>query len=646
MIFRSVAAAGQIELNGSISDSSTTSTGDLNVSGNGSVILATANSYAGETNVTSGTLVVQDALSLGAADGTAATGTKVINGARLQIEGPLTIEDELLTSDDARVFSYGNNVWTGDMTDVGSDYLYLYAYDGSLQIDGDVDPFYLRVEYGNADGSVVFNGTSGTGIEPYYIWNRGELAINGTYSSYVWTYVQGNGVLTGTGTIDAGTAGSTYQLNIQSGGTVDPGTTSDPGILTTSDIIFEHTNSNFDVQLNGTTAGSGYDQLKVNGTVTLNGNLNVDLLPGFVNVNDTFTIIVNDDSDAVVGTFNGLSEGGLFSVSGDYFQISYEGGDGNDVTLTNVDVGVWDGGGADANWTTKENWEGDTAPVANAKLIFGAGALKLANYNDFATGTAFDGIAIVGSGYALSGNAIALNGAVSSSGTGNSLGMDLVLSSSGGIAHTASGAFTIGGGVDLDGNDLSLSSSGSGQIELNGSISDSSTTSTGDLNVSGNGSVILATANSYAGETNVTSGTLVVQDALSLGAADGTAATGTKVINGARLQIEGPLTIEDELLTSDDARVFSYGNNVWTGDMTDVGSDYLYLYAYDGSLQIDGDVDSYYLRVQYGNAAGSVVLNGTSGTGNEPFYVWNYGELAVNGNYSIYVYTYVQGTGC
>jgi hypothetical protein len=51
-------------------------------------------------------------------------------------------------------------------------------------------------------------------------------------------------------------------------------------------------------------------------------------------VGATFTIINNDGTDAVTGTFAGLAQGATFVVGGETFQINYKGGDGNDVTLT------------------------------------------------------------------------------------------------------------------------------------------------------------------------------------------------------------------------------------------------------------------------------------------------------------------------
>ena len=82
---------------------------------------------------------------------------------------------------------------------------------------------------------------------------------------------------------------------------------------------------------NGATAGLGYDQINVTGTVNLGGStLNVTL--GFTPlINDSFTIINNNGTDAVTSTFNGLAEGATITVGSVTLQISYVGGTGNDL---------------------------------------------------------------------------------------------------------------------------------------------------------------------------------------------------------------------------------------------------------------------------------------------------------------------------
>ena len=103
--------------------------------------------------------------------------------------------------------------------------------------------------------------------------------------------------------------------------------------------------SDLSIAMNGTTAGDGtgstYSQLNVVGAVNLTG---VDLLFTGAYVptgGETFTIVENDGSDAIVGTFTGLAQGATlsnFRGSGLNATISYTGGTGNDVVITVVNA--------------------------------------------------------------------------------------------------------------------------------------------------------------------------------------------------------------------------------------------------------------------------------------------------------------------
>ncbi len=50
----------------------------------------------------------------------------------------------------------------------------------------------------------------------------------------------------------------------------------------------------------------------------------------------TFTVISNTASTPISGTFSNLADGAIISVNGNNFQANYEGGDGNNLTLTVV----------------------------------------------------------------------------------------------------------------------------------------------------------------------------------------------------------------------------------------------------------------------------------------------------------------------
>src|SRR5262249_4139956 len=124
-------------------------------------------------------------------------------------------------------------------------------------------------------------------------------------------------------------------VDVNVAGTIDPG--QGPGILRITNLTFV-SGATVRVDLNGTDAGAAYGQLIVSGTLNLSG---ASLAPalGFRSVGgNRFTILNNTGAGAVVGTFNGLPEGARLTIAGRPFTISYRGGDGNDVELTDVSI--------------------------------------------------------------------------------------------------------------------------------------------------------------------------------------------------------------------------------------------------------------------------------------------------------------------
>ena len=75
---------------------------------------------------------------------------------------------------------------------------------------------------------------------------------------------------------------------------------------------------------NGVTINSG-------ATVALRGQTTGALTQGMV-----LTLIRNTSADPVSGTFSNLPDGAIVTINGNNLQASYEGGDGNDLTLTAV----------------------------------------------------------------------------------------------------------------------------------------------------------------------------------------------------------------------------------------------------------------------------------------------------------------------
>jgi hypothetical protein len=88
------------------------------------------------------------------------------------------------------------------------------------------------------------------------------------------------------------------------GGTVTPGAS--PGALTINGNYAQGPGGTLVVEIGGTIAGSQYDQLIVNGNATLDGNLSVTLVDGFVPAGgETFTVV--QSSGSVSGAFANTS---------------------------------------------------------------------------------------------------------------------------------------------------------------------------------------------------------------------------------------------------------------------------------------------------------------------------------------------------
>lgn len=128
--------------------------------------------------------------------------------------------------------------------------------------------------------------------------------------------------------------GTTTYLLANAGSIVAPGHS--PGCLTTDNLALSGT---YQVQVGGTDACTGYDQLKVTSGATVvdvtGATLDVSLYNGFVpKVGQSYTIISNASSTAVNGTFTGIAEGGTYTNQGVTYKVTYVGGAGHDVVLT------------------------------------------------------------------------------------------------------------------------------------------------------------------------------------------------------------------------------------------------------------------------------------------------------------------------
>jgi len=153
----------------------------------------------------------------------------------------------------------------------------------------------------------------------------GRLEVDGTLGAS-FAMVGPGATLTGSGLVNGFSV---------TGGTVGPGD-GGGGILRSQRGVSFGTNSTFQVVLDAGLLRLTSGQLSVTGSVQLAGcTLEAGLGPRFsAQIGDTFTIIKNDGTEAIHGTFLGLPEGAHLTIGGQPFLISYTGGTGNDVVLT------------------------------------------------------------------------------------------------------------------------------------------------------------------------------------------------------------------------------------------------------------------------------------------------------------------------
>ena len=297
--------------------------------GTGVLQLSGANTFSGAVQINAGLLSLAHDQGLGAADGTPATGTTLgVTQAAIALFGTRNVGNEWLSlqgtgGPGGSNFGalYGAGSWAGPIvlaadTRIGATGPGSFTLSNVISGPGGLDK--------RQDQALVLLGTNTyTGAT---VVTAGRLLVNGTSASSN-TQVASGATLGGSGTI-------LNPVSALAGGTIAPGVNG-PAILSTGNLSFSP-GSTFTVELNGTTPGTGHDQLNVTGTVAL-GGATLNVLVGFAAApNAQFTIINNDGADPVNGTFAGLAQGAQFNVGPSVYSISYTGGTGNDVVLTAV----------------------------------------------------------------------------------------------------------------------------------------------------------------------------------------------------------------------------------------------------------------------------------------------------------------------
>lgn len=336
-----VTAMGAISIVGSIFGN-----GNLVADGNGSVRLSGNNAYTGITYVGNNELSVLHPNGLGVGDGTPESGVVFTKaGATVGVTSLVDELNEHMSSVDGvdiqlfRLIDYTSgtdphSIWKGDIVSgAGIAISQNISPKGTLVIEGNT-----LAKTGSDDVLISGSKVIVEGDVLGRLLIGGDVELNGNASSlHAPSLLFTNSSLAGIGEITWFTQTGEDGVALLYG-TVAPGKSGIPGVFTIGSVEFGSPSSGLEIDIRSNVPGTGYDQLHVNGSVHLDGdlNLNLDDVP---ELGEIFTIIVNDGADPIEGQFDRIPEGGFVESNGTVFRVSYQGGtDQNDVTLTVTEI--------------------------------------------------------------------------------------------------------------------------------------------------------------------------------------------------------------------------------------------------------------------------------------------------------------------
>jgi autotransporter-associated beta strand protein len=246
---------------------------------------------------------------------TNATGSTTIAGATVATSGDQTYDDSVTLSGGGKTLTSSGGAITMNATGAFGTGSHVFSAFGLSDVSDFTGSGSLTKE-----GAGTLRLNAGTQYTGDLVIAAGRLDVLGDSSA---SDVQlGGGTLGGTGTVGA--------VSSTAGGALSPGLS--PGRLFTGGVALD-ASSSLVAELDGTAAGTGYDQLSATGTVAL-GGAGLTVTPGFgPAAGDTFVLIANDGADPVTGTFAGRPEASTFTAGGMLFRIFYAAGDGNDVAV-------------------------------------------------------------------------------------------------------------------------------------------------------------------------------------------------------------------------------------------------------------------------------------------------------------------------
>ncbi|EDY16999.1 autotransporter-associated beta strand repeat protein [Chthoniobacter flavus Ellin428] len=442
----------------------------------------------------------------------------------------------------------------------------------------------------NGSGSVIKAG-AGTWTLTTANSYTGGTTING--GAIVSTSVGASSSVLGTGPVTVGANSLLTGVGFIPGATtvngfLSPG--SPIGTLNFGNSLTFSSTGGYQVTLGFETPGTGYSQVFVQNQINLAGTLSITFASGFVpNIGDKFFILDTIGSSAVTGTFRNPAGGALnqITVNGMLFHVTYNDsnsdGGANDVSLTYQGPTPffykWSGAGADTNFGTGANWQGNSVPPAGnsgVELVFsgsGTGAFltPVNNLTNLFAGS----ISIEpGSGnFVLSGQPIPYLG-------------------SSGVTCTRAGTQTINNQITLGLTGTWTIGNGS-TLLMNGNLSG---TGSPTLTKTGTGTLILAGTTSSLGGLTIGAGTLQLGN----GGTTGTLPASMSILDRGNLAFNFSRSVTEGT---------DFGSISGSGTVTQGGPGTVFLTAntYTGGTIVTGGVINF---GSSGLGTGPITLNG------------------------------------
>ena len=413
----------------------------------------------------------------------------------------------------------------------------------------------------NGTGTVILQGneTYGGGTTVY----SGTLAVNGSTSAVSVI----SGTLVGTGSVSGAIS--------EQAGIFQPGTATVGGTLTAGSIFL--TGGTFSALLSPT------DKLIVNGTATLTGGTAAATV---LSIGGTYTGAFSTPfnlitAGSVSGNFSNATNGAiLMSSAGQSFLVNYT---STAVTLTLIAQEYVDpaftppaGGGVD----------GDPGLTGSQSAIIGTNAFNnIANALTAEAGplpnfgiVTVSSVGVAGTGPTRRprsfrpGNSLILSGDPTGGTAPNITLSGLTLDDSTKVTYQGTLAATLNSVITLNGATTVNVTSTAGSLLSNGTISGN-----GSLTLTGAGTFILNSAESYTGSTSLTAGTLVVNGSTSpsstVAMSSKTNLNGTGSIGGQIVDISGTIdpgtSTTAATMTAGSLSFFSGGSTVAGGTLSE-----------------------------------------------------------------------------